>query len=93
MQKYRVSLDDLPPSEDEKSCNAYEAKLCRDFLALRFTEETQMHSGDAGRDAVLAETEHGGNETEEHGGEVESRAELRSEHALELVCRLVECRH
>jgi hypothetical protein len=35
MQRYRLSLDDLPPADDEKACAAYEAPLCRDFSNLK----------------------------------------------------------
>lgn len=31
VRRYSLSLDDLPPLEDEKACAAYEAALCRDF--------------------------------------------------------------
>lgn len=31
IQRYTLSIADLPPSEDEQACAAYEAPLCRDF--------------------------------------------------------------
>ncbi|KAG6336050.1 hypothetical protein ID866_3023 [Astraeus odoratus] len=31
VQRYSLSMADLPPSEDEQACAAYEAPLCRDF--------------------------------------------------------------
>ncbi|KAF8840739.1 hypothetical protein BDN67DRAFT_968036 [Paxillus ammoniavirescens] len=35
MHRYRLSLDDLPPADDEKACAAYEAPLCRDFSNMK----------------------------------------------------------
>ena len=37
MEKYRLTVDDLPPWEDEDSCMLYEAPLCQDFLVPRAT--------------------------------------------------------
>jgi len=31
VQRFTLSVADLPPSEDEQACAAYEAPLCRDF--------------------------------------------------------------
>lgn len=31
VQRYTINLDNLPPSDDEDACAAYEAPLCRDF--------------------------------------------------------------
>lgn len=31
VQRFTLSVADLPPSEDEQACTAYEAPLCRDF--------------------------------------------------------------
>lgn len=31
VRRYSINLDDLPPSDDEEACAAYEAPLCRDF--------------------------------------------------------------
>jgi hypothetical protein len=60
MQRYQISQDDLPLPEDEKSCVAYEAKLCRDFVILRFPDIQDVPVG--------GEAE-GVEETEEHAGE------------------------
>ncbi|CDO71468.1 hypothetical protein BN946_scf184909.g62 [Trametes cinnabarina] len=32
VKRYRISIDDLPPSEDEMACRDYEAPLCADFM-------------------------------------------------------------
>ncbi|KAI9058363.1 hypothetical protein FKP32DRAFT_1597452 [Trametes sanguinea] len=32
VKRYRISIDDLPPSEDEKACRDYNAPLCADFM-------------------------------------------------------------
>ncbi|KIJ64454.1 hypothetical protein HYDPIDRAFT_175437 [Hydnomerulius pinastri MD-312] len=47
MQRYSISLDDLPPSEDEKACAAFEAPLCRDFnnsKVIRANASTNMNA-------------------------------------------------
>jgi hypothetical protein len=46
-QRYQISIDDLPPYEDEKACAAYEAKLCRDFIIPRFADDATTAEGDA----------------------------------------------
>ncbi|KIM65938.1 hypothetical protein SCLCIDRAFT_1211945 [Scleroderma citrinum Foug A] len=35
VQRFTLSVADLPPSEDEQACTAYEAPLCRDFNNLK----------------------------------------------------------
>ncbi|KAH7913399.1 hypothetical protein BJ138DRAFT_1081602 [Hygrophoropsis aurantiaca] len=35
VQRYNISLDDLPPYEDEEACAGFEAKLCRDFNSAK----------------------------------------------------------
>ncbi|KAI8969642.1 hypothetical protein BD414DRAFT_518471 [Trametes punicea] len=32
VKHYRINVDDLPPSEDEKACKEYSAPLCADFM-------------------------------------------------------------
>jgi hypothetical protein len=48
-QRYQISLDDLPPYEDEKSCAAYEAKLCRDFIIARFGDDATAEADAQGQ--------------------------------------------
>ncbi|OBZ71375.1 hypothetical protein A0H81_08367 [Grifola frondosa] len=35
LHHYRLDIDDLPPSDDEKACREFEAPLCRDFVTNR----------------------------------------------------------
>jgi hypothetical protein len=35
MQRYYISIDDLPQPEDEKACMAFQGKLCRDYIVPR----------------------------------------------------------
>ncbi|CCM03531.1 uncharacterized protein FIBRA_05665 [Fibroporia radiculosa] len=35
LRNLRLTMEDLPPSEDEKACRGFEARLCRDFIATR----------------------------------------------------------
>jgi hypothetical protein len=35
LQRYYLSLDDLPQPEDENACAAFEGKLCRDYIVPR----------------------------------------------------------
>lgn len=35
VRQYAISLDDLPPTEDEKACATYEAALCREFSNVK----------------------------------------------------------
>jgi hypothetical protein len=53
IQRYRVDIGNLPPSEDEEACHSYCAPLCRDFIETasaesRVDEAPDNNNGDAG---------------------------------------------
>ncbi|KZT25395.1 hypothetical protein NEOLEDRAFT_1156310 [Neolentinus lepideus HHB14362 ss-1] len=50
-QRYQIRLEDLPPSEDEKACAAYEATLSRDFVVSRYPLGRQSGVGSRHRAA------------------------------------------
>ena len=52
VMRYSLSLDDLPPVEDEKACATYEAALCRDFSNLKMIRANS--SGSSNQTAPLA---------------------------------------
>lgn len=52
LEKYRLSLDDLPTREDEKACAAFEAKLCRDYIAHKFVEVASCEGESANQDVM-----------------------------------------
>lgn len=52
MRRYSLSLDDLPPVENEKACATYEAALCRDFTNLKMIRANS--SGSSNQTAPLA---------------------------------------
>jgi hypothetical protein len=73
LQKYRLSLDELPPREDEKACAAFEAKLCRDYIAHKFVEVASCEGDSANRDTM------------ETGGPEEPQLLTRVDNPLQLV--------
>jgi hypothetical protein len=68
MQRYQISQDDLPLPEDEKSCVAYEARLCRDFIMLRFSDIQDVPVGSEAEGVEGAE-EHAGEDNGDEGNE------------------------
>ncbi|KAI0648012.1 hypothetical protein C8Q79DRAFT_999501 [Trametes meyenii] len=54
VKKYRVSLEDLPPAEDEKACREYGTPLCADFT-MRGRPVAIMEGATAGLDVQMAE--------------------------------------
>jgi hypothetical protein len=52
LQRYQIDLDDLPQPEDEVACARFEAKLCRDFIVHKSSEdaavEVDRQDGDDG---------------------------------------------
>ena len=52
LQRYRLCLFDLPPREDEKACAAFEAKLCRDYIAHKFVEMAACEDDSANTDVI-----------------------------------------
>ncbi|KAI0801815.1 hypothetical protein BC629DRAFT_140226 [Irpex lacteus] len=53
MEKYRLTMDDLPPWEDEDACMLYEAPLCQDFLIPRATMIERIQELTIARDAAV----------------------------------------
>ncbi len=53
MEKYRLTVDELPPWEDEDSCMLYEAPLCQDFLIPRATMIERIQELTIARDAAV----------------------------------------
>ncbi|KAF8555227.1 hypothetical protein OG21DRAFT_928362 [Imleria badia] len=56
VRRYSLSLDDLPPVEDEKACATYEATLCREFSNLKMIRANSSGSSNQtpGASASLA---------------------------------------
>jgi hypothetical protein len=81
-QRYQLELDDLPQPEDELACMLYEAKLCRDFIIQKFSEEaTNRAERQAGGNGIVNVEGDGGDENpdaeeiDELADEVENTAE------------------
>jgi hypothetical protein len=79
-QRYHLALDDLPPYEDEKACAAYEAKLCRDYIASKLVDTPAF----AGEDDQ--EDDEDDEEEAAHDHEVTAKS---GDDAPELVCDLI----
>lgn len=58
-QRYQIDVDDLPTYEDEKACAAYEAKLCRDFIIPRFSDDATTADSEVQDEADEGEAETG----------------------------------
>ncbi|KAF9220958.1 hypothetical protein BS17DRAFT_786268 [Gyrodon lividus] len=83
MQRYKLSLDDLPAAEDEKACAAYEAPLCRDFSNLKVIRaNTNTPSPNPTLSDSAPSTELG-EPAEANGAELEGREEDANEIIVE----------
>lgn len=52
VDNYQLSLDDLPPFEDEAACHAYHARLCRDYSYPRVSEPS-THDEAVGSEVMM----------------------------------------
>jgi len=93
-QRYHLTLDDLPPHEDEKACATYEAKLCRDYIASKLTYEPAFaNGGEEAPQVNQQEADEGEAELEAVEVEIPDETEPRGEDAPELVrhCHWLVC--
>ena len=70
VKHYRISIEDLPPSEDEKACKEYSAPLCADFMMRGRVTLVGLEDAMAGPVVQMAEPVEPQNaDGAEHGGE------------------------
>ncbi|KAI0335899.1 hypothetical protein GY45DRAFT_1267365 [Cubamyces sp. BRFM 1775] len=70
VKHYRINIEDLPPSEDEKACKEYSAPLCADFMMRGRVTLAGLEDAMAGPVVQIAEPVEPQNaDGAEHGGE------------------------
>jgi hypothetical protein len=87
-QRFQIGLDDLPDHEDEQACARYEAKLCRDFIIPKFSEETPSVDVEEGGGEAQGGGEGGGGGEEVagvHEGDEDSEVDVGEDDRDELV--------
>ncbi|KAG9315906.1 hypothetical protein JVU11DRAFT_3556 [Chiua virens] len=70
VKRYSLSLDDLPPVEDEKACATYEAVLCRDYNNMKMI---RANSSGSSNQTPGASTSPAGESAETHDVDMESQ--------------------
>ncbi|KAI0086520.1 hypothetical protein BDY19DRAFT_1093207 [Irpex rosettiformis] len=84
MEVYRLSVEDLPPWEDEDACVLYEAPLCQDFLIPRATMIERIQELTSTRAVASASESNEVQEQEESVAmQVDTQGATRSERAIE----------
>ncbi|KZT12070.1 uncharacterized protein LAESUDRAFT_720047 [Laetiporus sulphureus 93-53] len=82
LRTFRLNMEDLPPSEDEKACSAFEARLCRDFIAFRRPGSPPVVD-EPNRGAAMAAA----HDLQEHGtgGQVDEHEEISDDEEVFMI--------
>ena len=83
VQRYNLTVDDLPRAEDERACINYEVKLSRDFIMCKFDDIVPLE-GEGEGEVIPPEDEK--SDPGEGDGDADIDTVVSGEKSPELVC-------